>query len=89
MSDPSTPSPAESVPLSRFAPGERGRMVGFALPAEKSHRLLEMGFTPGTLVEVVRFAPMGDPIEVRVRGYHLSIRREEAAGILLTTGEKP
>ncbi len=44
-------------------------------------RLLEMGLLPGTRVEVVRRAPLGDPLELRLRGYALSIRREEAAAI--------
>ena len=44
-------------------------------------RLLEMGLTDGEMVEVVRFAPLGDPMEIRVRGYHLSLRRKEAAAI--------
>jgi Fe2+ transport system protein FeoA len=42
-------------------------------------RLLEMGVLPGTEVTVVRFAPLGDPIEVKVLGYSLSLRRSEAA----------
>lgn len=37
-----------------------------------------MGLTTGVVVELVRFAPMGDPVEVRVRGYHLSLRKSEA-----------
>lgn len=44
-------------------------------------RLLELGVTPGAKIEVIRFAPLGDPIEVRVRGYHLSLRRREAEAI--------
>ena len=44
-------------------------------------RLMEMGFTPGSNVEVVRAAPMGFPIEVRVRGYLISLRKSEAEGI--------
>lgn len=44
-------------------------------------RLLEMGLVPGTRVEVRRRAPLGDPLELRVRGYGLSIRRAEAAGV--------
>lgn len=46
-------------------------------------RLLEMGLTPGTDVTVVRLAPLGDPMEVLVRGYNLSIRRADAASLLL------
>lgn len=49
-------------------------------------RLLEMGLLPGTEVRVVRRAPMGDPIEIRLRGYSLSIRGTEAAGIDVELG---
>jgi ferrous iron transport protein A len=42
-----------------------------------------MGLTKGMLVEVIRFAPMGDPIDILVRGYHLSLRRAEAEAIVL------
>ena len=63
--------------------GQKGRVVGFALPPEQRQRLLEMGLTVGAQFEVVRFAPMGDPIEVKVRGYHLSLRKNEAAGVLV------
>ncbi|HQZ39928.1 MAG TPA: FeoA family protein, partial [Vicinamibacterales bacterium] len=44
-------------------------------------RLLEMGLVPGTTVTVQREAPLGDPVEVRVRNYALSIRRADALGI--------
>jgi Fe2+ transport system protein FeoA len=67
--------------LASFVIGQRGRVAGFDLPAEQRQRLLEMGMTAGCEFEVVRFAPLGDPIELKVRGYHLSIRKHEAAGI--------
>ena len=44
---------------------------------------MELGLTVGVTVEVVRFAPLGDPIELKVRGGHLSIRKAEAAAILV------
>ena len=44
-------------------------------------RLIDMGLTPGTSVELVRMAPFGDPMEVRLRGYELSLRKEDAAQI--------
>ncbi len=44
-------------------------------------RLLDMGVTAGTRVEVERVAPLGDPIEVKIKGYHLTLRKEEAARI--------
>jgi Fe2+ transport system protein FeoA len=75
--------------LSSLAVGERGRVVGFDLPADQRQRLLEMGLTVGSEFEVVRFAPMGDPLDLKVRGYHLSIRRREAGGIQVTRLQPP
>lgn len=46
-----------------------------------ARRLMEMGLTPGTVVNVVRRAPMGDPVELRLRRYSLSIRLEDAASV--------
>lgn len=66
--------------LSDLKPGEHGTVTGYT-GANPPERLLEMGLLPGTSVEVVRFAPLGDPIDLKVRGFHLSIRRHEAAHI--------
>lgn len=59
--------------------GEKGRITGVE-PAEKSYRqkLLAMGLIPGTEFTLSRVAPLGDPIEIAVRGYSLSLRRDEA-----------
>ena len=46
-------------------------------------RLKEMGLLPGTTITLVRTAPMGDPIEIKLRGYHLSLRKSEAAFVLV------
>ncbi|MGC3989333.1 MAG: FeoA family protein [Chthoniobacteraceae bacterium] len=70
-------------PLSAFTIGQRGRIVSFTLEPGQRQRLLEMGVTTGTEVQVVRFAPLGDPIEIKVRGSHLSLRKNEAAGIFV------
>lgn len=70
--------------LSAVAVGQRGRVTAFDLPAEHRQRLLEMGLTVGTEFQVVRFAPLGDPLEIKVRGYHLSLRKREAAGVQVT-----
>ena len=70
-----------AVVLSALAIGQRGRVIGFDLPPGQRQRLLEMGLTSGVEFQVVRFAPLGDPIEVKVRGYHLSLRKNEAAGV--------
>jgi len=44
-------------------------------------KLMEMGLLPGVRVKVIRFAPFGDPIDLQIRGYHLSLRKSEAAQI--------
>lgn len=51
-------------------------------------RLLEMGLTPGQDLEVLRIAPMGDPMQLRIRGGQLSIRRNEAKNIVVKPGQK-
>ncbi|MBT3211686.1 MAG: ferrous iron transport protein A [Planctomycetaceae bacterium] len=50
-----------------------------------SLRLLEMGLTPGVEVTIVGTAPLGDPVELELRGYRLSIRRNEAARVVVAT----
>ncbi|MGV3607513.1 MAG: FeoA family protein [Planctomycetaceae bacterium] len=50
---------------------------------EVSVRLLEMGLVPGTEIRVIGFAPLGDPVEIEVRGYRLSVRKSEAAHVLV------
>lgn len=63
--------------------GQKIRIRGYALPDAVRLRLLEMGLTEGVACRVVRYAPLGDPMEVRVRGYSLSLRRDEAEGVLV------
>ena len=72
---------APGVALSELAAGDGGKIIALELPPEARQRLLEMGMTVGARIEVTRFAPLGDPVEIKVRGYHLSIRKHEAAGI--------
>ncbi len=52
-------------------------------------RLLEMGLTRGTRIDVIRFAPLGDPIEIAVRGYRLSLRKQEASSIIVRRIQDP
>jgi ferrous iron transport protein A len=68
-------------PLSALRPGDRatiGRLNGSG-PVRR--RLLELGLTPGTPVTLVRLAPLCDPMEIRVRGYQLCVRRTEADAV--------
>jgi DtxR family transcriptional regulator, Mn-dependent transcriptional regulator len=71
------------MPLSELKPGQKGLIEKVAGDGAVKRRIRDMGVTTGSLVEVVRVAPMGDPIDVKVRGYHLSLRKEEAADILV------
>ena len=69
------------IQMSDLGIGEKGRVLGFDLAPEFRSRLLEMGLTIGVEFTVVRFAPLGDPMEIKVRGYHLSLRKKEASGV--------
>ncbi|MHC4409628.1 MAG: FeoA family protein [Planctomycetota bacterium] len=61
--------------------GRHAEIVSIDCERRLSRRLMEMGLLPGTRIRVVRVAPLGDPIELRVRNYSLSVRRDEAAKI--------
>jgi len=68
-------------PLTLVAPGQKATVVEIKLPPENRPRLMEMGLLVGTPIELVRFAPLGDPVEIKVRGYNLTIRKHEAEQI--------
>ncbi|MBL9122042.1 MAG: ferrous iron transport protein A [Planctomycetaceae bacterium] len=63
--------------------GGRGRVREVAGGDDVTLRLLEMGMTPGAVVELVGQAPLGDPLEFSLRGYFLSVRRAEAARVAI------
>ena len=73
-----------STTLSKLKPGDKGRIDKIAGIGAVARRIADMGVTKGSLVEVVRVAPLGDHIDVKIKGYHLSLRKEEAAGIAVT-----
>jgi|YNPNPStandDraft_1061719.scaffolds.fasta_scaffold11593_8 ferrous iron transport protein A len=72
-------------PITSLPAGKAGTVVALDLPGDVRARLLELGLVVGTNVEIVRFAPLGDPVEIRFRGCNLSLRRHEADGILVET----
>ena len=76
---------APGQPLTSLALGTAGTVTAIQVPTENRARLLEMGLLVGTRVELVRFAPMGDPVEIKVRGYNLTLRKHEAELILVQT----
>lgn len=60
--------------------GEKAEICGYSGGAKGyRHKLLSMGLTPGVILELVRIAPLGDPIQVLVRGFVLSLRKSEAS----------
>lgn len=73
--------PAELQSLASLEVGSVATVREINVAAEDRGRLLEMGLLVGTPVELVRFAPLGDPVEIKLRGYHLTLRKHEAEQI--------
>jgi ferrous iron transport protein A len=73
--------------LSEMSVGQRGRVANVCGDDQISIRLLEMGLTPGVAITLIGTAPLGDPLELEVRGYRLSVRRSEAARVEVAVGE--
>ena len=71
----------KTIALNQLSVGKCGRVVSVTGEQELRRRLLEMGFCNGVRVEVIRRAPLGDPIEYLLRGYHLSLREAQAKSI--------
>lgn len=67
--------------LDKLRVGQRGRVQSMHGNDALAQRLYEMGFLEGEEIEVLGFAPLGDPMEIRLRDYRLSLRRTEAARI--------
>ena len=76
-------TPATLQPLTLVGVGRSATVAEIKLPPESRPRLMEMGLLVGTRVELVRFAPMGDPVEIKVRGYNLTLRKHEAEQIFV------
>lgn len=71
------------IPLSEFREGERGVITLLKGRGTFRKRLQEMGFIRGSEVFVEKYAPLRDPIELVIKGYHVSLRVEEAAQIMM------
>lgn len=69
--------------LKEFKPGEVGTVLRIVGQGGIRRRLLDMGITPGTEISMRKVAPLGDPIEITVRGYQLSLRKSEAEIVLM------
>lgn len=69
--------------ITDLKPGQKGQIVAMNVESTLKNKLLELGLTPGTFVQFVRTAPLGDPINIKVRGFNLGIRRAVAQCIEL------
>ena len=70
--------------LEDLSPGQSGTIISISNKSGTvKRRLVDMGLTPGTEVRVTKIAPLGDPIEVSLRGYELSLRKEDAGQIVM------
>ncbi|MBO9540109.1 ferrous iron transport protein A [bacterium] len=67
--------------LSQLAPGQRARIVSVGGAGPTRRRMLDLGLVAGTDIAAVRTAPLNDPVEYAVRGYHLAMRRRDAEAI--------
>ena len=74
--------------LAHLPVGVPARVVAVNGLGAITRRLMEMGVVPGARIRVIKAAPLGDPLEVRVRGYHLALRRTEARTISVMTGDE-
>lgn len=72
--------------LADMRPGDQGRVLSIKGTGLVQQRMLEMGVSPGADIEVLRRAPLGDPIEIHVRGFNLMLRLQEAE--LVRVGER-
>ena len=69
--------------LEDLKPGQEGVVASVGEKGPVRRRIMDMGITPGVQVKVIKVAPLGDPVEVNVRGYELSLRKAEARQIEL------
>ncbi len=75
--------------LSDLRPGERGTITRVRSKGGFRRRIMDMGVVPGAEVEMVRAAPLGDPVEFRIKGYNLSLRKGEAHKIEVESRTMP
>ncbi len=73
----------ETLTLDTVAPGSKAEIISISGDAGLKKRITEMGLTKGSVISVERIAPLGDPIDLKVRGYNLSLRKEEASKVVV------
>jgi len=78
----------ETTSLANLKPGQKGKIVSATLDKDAARRFAEMGLTEGTVLNVERIAPLGDPVEISVRGYRLSLRQQDIRNIQVALVEE-
>jgi Fe2+ transport system protein FeoA len=71
------------ISLKDLKPGEKGEVTSFNGVGAVRKRLLDMGIVRGETIELEKTAPFGDPIQVQVKGYHLTLRKSEAGSVMV------
>lgn len=74
--------------LNDLKPGQKGIVISIDTMGALKRRLVDMGITPGVLIMVRKVAPLGDPIEINLRGYELTLRKKEAKSIKIKSAEE-
>lgn len=69
--------------LSELKPKDKAKIKKISSDLPLKQKLLDMGIIPGSVFEVIKLAPLGDPIDIKIKGYHLSLRKQEAACIIV------
>lgn len=75
------PTAPNEITLDKLAKGQSARVTAINAEGALRRRLLDMGITPGTVIKLHKVAPMGDPLELKLRGYALSLRKSDAHSI--------
>lgn len=73
----------KTVKLSDYKPGQKGRILQICGDPDFRLRMMEMGFIRGAEIEVVKYAPLSDPMEFVIKGYHITLRKKQASHILM------
>ena len=89
LADAILPSMPATLKLSQLAVGTRATIREFPGQGPAFLRLREMGVLPGTIITLVRTAPLGDPLEIQVRGYSLTLRKSEADHVVVEPNNGP
>jgi len=82
-------SSLENITLDKLKPGDRCQVIRILNKGAIRQRILDMGIHQGCEIEVERVAPLGDPVEFKLKGFHILLRKEEAEGIIVRLTEEP